>query len=41
MVARVCEMETAPKLGRDLPPEKNKLQVKRKVETSPGWKGHF
>ncbi|XP_017514430.3 WD repeat-containing protein 46 [Manis javanica] len=30
MVAGVCEMETAPKLGRDLPPEKNKLQVKRK-----------
>lgn len=35
IVVRVGWMETAPKQGRDVPPKKDRLQAKKKVETSP------
>ena len=34
-------METASKPGRDVQPKKARLQTKKKVETSLGWKGNF
>lgn len=34
-------METVPKPGRDVPPKKDKLQAKKKVEISLRWKGSF
>ena len=36
VAVRVGLMETAPKPGSDVPPKKDRLQAKRKVETSLG-----
>lgn len=41
MVRRVGRMETAPKPGRDVPPKKDKLPTKKKVEIFLGRKESF
>lgn len=34
-------METVPKPGSNVPPKKDRLQAKKKVGISLGWKGSF
>lgn len=41
IVLRVGRMETAPKPGRDIPPKKDRLQTKKKVEIFLGRKESF